>query len=251
MLLVNATSDDNIGFTDNSEALFGVNHSTTRSFWEMVNAVVLKDQNVINTKPANIVDPNPNITVKLTNFKDKNTGAAIGYLHTYVIFGGGHHWHRPGGFALVDSSEHPGMAINKLCVKINTTDAVWNFFKNKKKSLNGDVPTAPNLIVARTANPNHINEIANIKDDTNSINVMVYNSQDNNNLTVELKNLKLANYTFSVLNMNGNIVTKKVLNNTNEKLFQLNLDISDIPKGIYILQISNENEVIETKKFIK
>jgi hypothetical protein len=253
MLLVNATSDDNIGFAE-SEAiaknLFCVGHITTRSFWQMVNGVEYNDQNVINTKPANIIDPNPNITVNRNNFKDKNTGAAIEYFKTFGIIGGGHHWHRPGAFTF-NSPDTPGMASNKLCVKINTTDEVWNFFKNKKKSLNGDVPTNPNLIVARTANPNHINEIADINEDTNSSNVTVFNSKDNNELTVQLKNLKPAYYTFSILNLNNSIVKKQVMNSTNEKFYELNLDISDLPKGIYILQISNENVVIETKKFIK
>ena len=72
MLLVNATTDDAIGFTDSeatSKNIFCVGHTTTRVFWELVNEVQLKDQNTIDTKPANIVDLNPNIPVNRTNFK--------------------------------------------------------------------------------------------------------------------------------------------------------------------------------------
>lgn len=256
MLLINASTDNNIGFTDaeaTTKEMYSVGHEKTRNFWMDVNRVTFKTPN--NYSVVNLTNNSENNTNVLQyNIKNRtqhfnhnwpvNINRDVTHFKYFLIQGGGHHWHMPNGFAFDD----PDLDLNqnKLCKKINTTDEVWNFFRNHKKSLNGPIPT---LAVAKTASTNLFDDTELLTENSN--NVLVYNSQDNNNLTVELNNFKSANYTFSILNMNGSIVKKEVINSTNEKLFELNLDISEISKGIYLLQISNENEVIEVKKFIK
>ncbi len=75
------------------------------------------------------------VTEKPINLKAFKYVYCSGYVQFYIIDGGGHQWHMPNGFVLP-----PDIPTEGLCQDINTTDIVWDFFKNRRKSDNGYIP---------------------------------------------------------------------------------------------------------------
>ena len=67
------------------------------------------------------------------------------------------------------------------------------------------------------------------------------------NFNTNLKFEEMGNYDIVVLNLNG----KKIIEKSLEQVFEYSLDISSLNKGVYFVKVSNQNNIVSTKKLIK
>ncbi len=127
--------------TKDSQVPFDITAVSNFSNWIETNTKTASDENTLWKLIDSVKETPNNITV--SNLKFCN-----GDVELYLINGGGHHWHRPGGFTLTDDEFIKRYNYNMpspippetLCKDINTTNVVWDFFKNRRKSHNGPIP---------------------------------------------------------------------------------------------------------------
>lgn len=98
-------------------------------------------------------------------------------------------------------------------------------------------------------NPNLTNlglNTVDVKSDVISKNFNLYPVPAKNELFIDLLNDDLSNYSYDIINMNGQVVTSKAkVKNRKEKI-----DLSHLPSGLYIVRLKSNNSYF-SRKFIK
>jgi len=89
---------------------------------------------------------------------------------------------------------------------------------------------------------NGINEMPNVKT------MSIIPNPANDNLTLEINLMKADNVTYSLINVLGSVVYKNNIGNTDGGKF--NINTSDIPAGIYSLQLNTTKQTINRKVVI-
>lgn len=80
--------------------------------------------------------------------------------------------------------------------------------------------------------------------DWNKKNLIIYPTPTKENLQIELPSI-LRNGEIKIINSEGKVVWKQqIKDNTKSKL---NIQVSDIPKGLYIIKLETNSEVYKTK----
>ena len=127
ILLMNGTRDEKVPYGGHFPPELSRFDGPVLAFanWLGVNSGTIFDGNSLFSKIDTVSEKPVNLSVgRYRTSKDD--------LNFYAIDGGGHHWHRRNGFV------YPGeLPPETLCEDIDTTDVVWNFFKNRRKSHNG------------------------------------------------------------------------------------------------------------------
>ncbi len=88
-----------------------------------------------------------------------------------------------------------------------------------------------------------IDETIMSENDTSLFELFPNPSDFNTNLKFE----ETGNYDIVVLNLNG----KKIIEISLEQVSEYSLDVSSLNKGVYFVKVSNQNNMVSTKKLIK
>jgi hypothetical protein len=88
----------------------------------------------------------------------------------------------------------------------------------------------------------HINKATGIEEYITALQMLIYPVPANNSLTVE--NIP-PHAVIQILNIQGQLIKTLVANDG-----KTNIDISNLARGVYIVEAKTEN-VIEVKKFVK
>ncbi len=115
------------------------------------------------------------------------------------------------------------------------------------------VPGLPDLYSAN-ATPFSIFEVVGLPETFKGgdFDLSLYPNPVFDNLNISLVNAdgSLANLELEIYNTNGEIVLRKVLNNLNPGNQIVNLELSELPIGLYMIKIEDENHYT-TQKFLK
>jgi len=107
--------------------------------------------------------------------------------------------------------------------------------------VNSDTLTIENYII--------VNTCTNVKENFNQLAINLFPNPFEGMVTIGFTYVS-GEVVFKVLNMNGLIVYKRILEPINGKYF--NIDLSDLPKGIYLCELKTNHESSrQSKKLIK
>lgn len=98
-------------------------------------------------------------------------------------------------------------------------------------------------------NPNLTNlglSTVDVKSDVIANNFSLYPVPAKDELFIDLQNSNLSNYSYEIINMNGQIVKSK----TKVEKIRQKIDVSYLPSGLYIIRLKSNNSY-SSRKFIK
>ncbi|MCS6824923.1 MAG: T9SS type A sorting domain-containing protein [Cytophagaceae bacterium] len=142
----------------------------------------------------------------------------------------------------VNVSAHPGTyTVWQNGVQITDFTVVSNVYRINIYPHNGPVTLVPGVL-SLSQDQNYNNTFLN---DILASSINIYPNPAKENVTITLPNVNSDYSTLQVLNLQGNILIEKEAT-TGDVM----LDISVLPKGIYILRIPSSNLIV-TKKLVK